>query len=99
MDKKFQPGAGDDMLTPLILGHLDGRLGDAEFAALEQRLADDPAARDLYVRLARLDAWQRVGHENVRAQADDVFHPGTTGFGHGGGDWAVRWIGGPVVRE
>lgn len=68
MDKKFQPGAGDDMLTPLILGHLDGRLGDAEFAALEQRLADDPAARDLYVRLARLDAELRddlVGSESA----------------------------------
>ena len=56
MDKPSQPGVGDELLTPLILGHLDGRLSDAEFEALETRMAGDPAARTLYVRLARLDA-------------------------------------------
>ncbi|MEZ5384260.1 MAG: LamG-like jellyroll fold domain-containing protein [Prosthecobacter sp.] len=56
MDKTSQPGADDPSLTPLILGHLDGRLADAEFESLEQRLASDPAARAQYVRLARLDA-------------------------------------------
>ena len=56
MDISSQPGVGDQSLTPLILGHLDGRLSDAEFAALEQRLADEPAARALYARMARLDA-------------------------------------------
>ena len=59
MDRSSQPGVGDDSLTSLILSHLDGRLSDAEFEALERRLADDSAARDLYVRLARLDAGLR----------------------------------------
>lgn len=67
MDISSQPSAGDESLTPLILGHLDGRLSDAEFEALETHLAGDPAARALYVSLARLDAELRddlVGSES-----------------------------------
>ncbi len=56
MDTTSQPAAGNESLTPLIFAHLDGRLGEADFAVLETRLAGDPAARDLYARLARLDA-------------------------------------------
>ncbi|MEM0897191.1 MAG: LamG-like jellyroll fold domain-containing protein [Verrucomicrobiota bacterium] len=43
----------------LIFGHLDGRLGDEEFAELQALLEGDSAARQMYVRLARLDSGLR----------------------------------------
>ncbi|MEM9481728.1 MAG: LamG-like jellyroll fold domain-containing protein [Verrucomicrobiota bacterium] len=58
-------------LEELILGHLDGRLADAEFEELQASLEADSSARELYVRLARLDSGLRdeevaeLGREKV----------------------------------
>ena len=48
-----------DELRDLILGHLDERLSDEDFATLQDRLSEDVGARREYVELARLDAGLR----------------------------------------
>lgn len=46
-------------ISELILAHLDGRISDDEFADLESRLENNPAARREYANLSRIDAGLR----------------------------------------
>ena len=57
-EKDHSPASSsnDEQLTDLVLGHLDQRLSDDEFAELQHLLQSDPSARARYEKLARLDS-------------------------------------------
>jgi len=58
----------NDPIETLILAHLDGQISDEAFAELEERLASEPAARQTYAELSRLDGELR----EVGADGGDV---------------------------
>src|SRR5947208_10786924 len=84
-----------DSLRDLIDDYLDGRLDEAGTAALEERLAADPAARAQFVRYARLhtDLHVDVRARRAGARALSQIDRLTRSAGPTRGRWRfLRWF-------